>query len=167
MLQFDHFGPEPVPVRPGAALGPDVRLVFDAGAAMVLTVRRAERQMVGGRMVPTLVLRGDNRAADDWLGLEIDLPHQAHDVELTARNYPVHRLFPRLHYDHGGGTGHVDLPDVAASDAFATRLFPAVWWTGNAAVTAASAWRLTVLIPSTSWFAMEIQGIAVREVAHA
>ena len=121
MLDFMQFGTDAVPLLPGAVIGDGVRVVFDPDASMVITVRRAERHQPAGRTMPTLVLRGEERAPEDWLGVEIDLPGPAYDVELTARNYPVHRLFPRLHYDHAGGTGHVDLPDVAASDAFATR----------------------------------------------
>ena len=76
-------------------------------------------------------------------------------------------IVTHLHYDHAGGTGHVDLPDVAASDAFATRSFDARNWLDAHGIATASALRLTILVPSTPWFAMEIQSIALREVAHA
>ncbi|MEM1300921.1 MAG: hypothetical protein AAGH68_16755 [Pseudomonadota bacterium] len=167
MLDFNQFGTDAVPVLPGAVIGDGVRVVFDPDASMLLTARRAERDLPGRRTTPTLVLRGENRAPDDWLGVEIDLPSPAHDVALTARNYPVHRLFPRLHYDHPGGTGHVDLPDVAASDTFATRIFDARTWSDAHRIASARALRLTVLIPSTPWFAMEIESIKLHTVAHA
>lgn len=167
MLNFNQFGPDPTAFLPGDEIGPGVRLVFDPAASMELNVRQSARSLPGGRAAPTLVIHGRDRAPDDWFGLEIDLPDINHDVELTARNYPVHRLFLRIHYDSLGGDGHIDLADVAASDAFASRLFPAQSWTEAATAARALALRLTILIPSTPWFAMEIQAITLREVAHA
>ena len=167
MLNFEQFGTDPSAFLPAHEIGPNVRLVFDPAASMALTVRRSTRLLQDGGHVPTLVIRGSDRAPEDWFGIEIDLPHPAHDVELTGRNYPVHRLFPRLHYDYPGGSGHMDLADVAASDAFATRLFSARDWADDPTIARANALRLTILVPSTPWFAMEIQAVEIREVAHA
>ncbi|MFK7941747.1 MAG: hypothetical protein AB8B85_02355 [Paracoccaceae bacterium] len=167
MLNFDSFGREPVLVTPGAEIGPGLRLVFDRAAKMELSVRQSERQLASGRVLPTLLLHGKDRAPDDWFGIEIDLPSAKHDVNLTVRNYPVHRLFPRLHYDRPAGQGHMDLTDVAASDAFATRHFEAREWADRQDIATASDLRLTVLVPSTPWFAMEIQAIVLREIVRA
>lgn len=167
MLDFEKFGPDPVPVLPDTELGAGVRLVFDDDAAMALTVRCGTHDQGGGSSAPTLVLRGENRAPDDWLGLEIDIPHWAHDVEITARNYPVQRLFLRLHFDHSGRYRHLDLPDVASSDMLSTRVLQARLWQRDDVMAADSALRLTVLIPSTPWFAMELQSIVLRELADA
>lgn len=167
MFHFDRFGPDPVALSRETVVASEARLVFDPNAEMDLTVRRSERTPSNGAAIPTLVICGKNRAPDDWLGLEIDLPGPAHDVEMTARNYPAHRLFPRLHFDTPQGTRHLDLPDVAASDQFATRVFSAGSWLGTPALDQARKLRLTVLIPSTPWFAMEIQPIRIHSLSHA
>lgn len=167
MLHFEEFGGEPEPLAPGALIGRGVRLVFDPDAAMALSIRRAARTRPFGPTQPTLVVSGQNRAPEDWLGLEIDLPSPSADLSLTLRNYPANRLFPRLHYDFGNEVRHLDLADVAASDSFATRLFASASWAAAPGITAAMGLRLTVLIPSSPWFAMEIAGIETRETVHA
>ena len=168
ILHFDQFAPEGRTVEPDAEIGPGMRLVYDAACPMDIRVRLSERVMTAGECAPTLVIHGRDRAPDDWFGLEIDLPDAAHDIALTARNYPSYRLFPRLHFEEAGGrTGHIDLPDVAASGAFATRILSARLWADHPGITEARNLRLTLLIPSTQWFVMEIQEIRIKAVAHA
>ena len=76
----------------------------------------------------------------------------------------MHRLFPRLHFDVLGKIEHLDLAHVAAHDAFATRYFDAAEWREAPIFRdgAPNQVRLTVLVPSTPWFAMEIERIEIH-----
>ena len=161
MLDFDRFGPDPQSVPPGSEIGSGIRLAYDRDSKMVLGVRRTERLLACGQAVPTLHIHGQNRAPEDWFGIEIWLPHAETDITMTARNYPAQRLFPRFYYQTGKKTGYVDLPDAAASDSFHTRLFEARRWAGGLPSSQISKTRLSILVPSTVWFVMEIQDITL------
>lgn len=163
MLDFDAFPESARAVGPHTTVGHGVSLVWDPSAAMRVTVRRGQPM---GRDAPSLIVRGENRAEDDWFAVELDLPVAARHVSLTARNYPAHRLFPRMHYDVAGETRHMDLADVAAPDGFDTRHFEAAAW-AEALTPLPDALRLTFLIPSTPWFAMEIAGLRILAEAEA
>ena len=164
MLWTDQFGEEPVATAPDLEIGEGIKLVYELDSRMQCTVRRSSRVLPSGAPCPTLVIDGSQRAPDDWFGIEIELPPQTSGVTMTCRNYPVHRLFPRLHFDVLGETQHLDLAHVAAHDAFATRLFDAAEWREAPIFRDGEPddVRLTVLVPSTPWFAMEIQAIEVR-----
>ena len=164
-LNFAGFGQEAAPVAPDAAIAPGVSLVFSAEAKMHCTVQRGLWRDPMGAERPTLLIRGENRAPDDWFGIEITLPAHAEAITITCRNYPVHRLFPRLHFDVLGRVEHLDLAHVAAHDAFATRRFDATEWRETPLFRdgAPEAIRLTVLVPSSPWFAMEIGDISIEE----
>lgn len=161
MLFFDQFTETPCAVAPGQPIGPGLSLVYDTASAMDCSVRRSARRDRIGAGAPTLVIDGRERAPQDWFGIEIEVPRHCDMVALTGRNYPVHRLFPRLHFEVLGKTEHLDLADVAASDSFATRYFDAREWRDDPLFrdSGAETARLTVLIPSTFWFVMEIQEI--------
>lgn len=163
MLFFDQFQETAVEVQPDQPIGPGVALVYGAASAMTCTLRRSFRQGRLSNGAPTLVIAGKNRAPDDWFGIEITVPATSQGVAITARNYPVHRLFPRVHFEVLGKTEHLDLADVAASDSFATRYFDAAEWQDAALFRdcGAETARLTLLIPSTPWFVMEVQEITV------
>lgn len=161
MLFFDHFTEAQTAIAPGQQIGPGLTLVYDTASAMECTVRRSRRRDRLGADAPTLVIDGRARAPEDWFGIEIDLPRACNAVAITGRNYPVHRLFPRLHFEVLGKTEHLDLADVAASDSFATRYFDAREWREVPLFrdSGAESARLTVLVPSSPWFVMEIQDI--------
>ncbi len=169
MLAYDEFTEEPQSITPGTEIGPAVKLVFDHSAAMTCTVQRSSRKGMLGQPEPTLVIRGQDRAQPDWFGVELWVPPSVAKATMIARNYPVHRLFPRLHFDTGGKTYFVDLPDVASSDSFAARTFDLRNWCEDPAFwnNAPGRMRLTILVPSTPWFAMEIAGIETEERAYA
>ena len=164
MLFFDQFTATPVAVTPDTVIGAGVKLVFDQSARMRCGLRRSQWRDPTGQNRPTLVIAGERRAPDDWLGLEIALPPTAGAVTLTCRNYPAHRLFPRLHFDVLGRIEHLDLAHVAASDVFATRRFDAAEWQEQPIFRdgAPDGVRLTILVPSSPWFAMEIQTIEIE-----
>ena len=139
-------------------IGEGAKVIYDAGSDMRCTMRSAP----GGC---GLILHGENRAAADWFGVELDLPLDTALVRITCRNYPAERLFPRIFYDRGDQQGvPVDLPDVAASVQIAERVLDARLWSDDAglAVAPLDALRLALFVPSSKWFAMEIRSIAVE-----
>ncbi len=163
MLDFDAFPEAACAVGPHTTVGRGVSLVWNAASAMRVTVRGGQPM---GRTAPSLIVRGENRAQDDWFAVELDLPVRTRTVSLTARNYPAHRLFPRMHYDVAGETRYLDLADVAATDGFGTRHFDAAEW-AKVLATSPDALRMTLLVPSTPWFAMEIAGLRILAEAEA
>ena len=166
-LDLTRFSDAPAPIVPDTRIAPGVALVFSPDAAMRCTARRSHWSDPGAGGCPTLLISGENRAAEDWFGVEITLPLDTRTVALTCRNYPVHRLFPRLHFDAHGRVEHLDLAHVAAHDRFATRRFDAAEWREQPAFrdSAPTALRLTILVPSSPWFAMEIARIQIDEAA--
>ena len=130
---------------------------------MVCTVARASAPDAYGTPVETLKIAGANRRDEEWFGVEVDLTEDTEELSMTLRIYPAIRLFPRIHFDLGAETRHVDLPDVAASDSFATRHFQAMQWQSHIAwPRGARRPRMTLLVPSTPWFILEMMSIERR-----
>ena len=144
-------------------IGEGVRLLHDADARMVCTISRGTSQDAFGKPADTLKIAGANRRSEEWFGIEIDLTDETDELSITLRVYPAIRLFPRLHFDLGTETRHVDLPDVAASDSFAARHLQARQWRSqNTWPDGAARPRMTLLVPSTPWFILELMSIERR-----
>ncbi len=165
MLDCEKYGETPVPIRAGERIGADVLLAFEPDTKMQCRVCRRSRDGA-----PTLLIRGEERAEQDWFGVEVMLPPDAHTITVTARNYPADRLYPRLHMRGADGKPfHLNLPDQAAADHFVERRFalrelfpdPAFWTSGI------TMHRLTILVPPSPWFVMEIADIHLLELADA
>lgn len=168
MLDFSLYERDPTVISHLERIGEGVRLLFDADAKMVCTVARS--QIVNHFDEPQDCLRisGANRKADEWFGIEIDMTPETVELALTLRVFPAIRLFPRVHFDLENDVRHVDLPDVAASDSFATRFFNARQWRSH------SEWpstairpRMLLLVPSTPWFILEMTEIERKAVDDA
>ena len=162
-LDLACFSDTPGPLAPDTRIAHGVALVFSPDATMRCTARRSLWHSPCDGGCPTLLISGEDRAPGDWFGVEMTLPLDARSVSLTCRNYPVHRLFPRLHFDVQGRVQHLDLAHVAAHDRFATRRFNAAEWLEQPAFRdcAPEALRLTILVPSSPWFAMEFARIEI------
>ena len=149
---------ELAPLPADTKIGEGIKVIYDPSSAMRCSVRRAP---VG----TGIILHGENRAPEDWFGVEIDLSPGTSAVRITCRNYPAERLFPRLFYDRGEQKGvAVDMPDVAASVQIAERVLDARMWTQDPglAATPIDAMRLALFVPSSKWFAMEIRSISIE-----
>lgn len=151
-------GADHAPLPAEAALGEGIKVIYDPASTLRCSVRAAP-------CGTGIILHGDNRAPEDWFGVELDLPIDTTAVRITCRNYPAERLFPRIFYDRGIQVGvPVDLPDVAASVQIAERVLDARLWSDDAglAVAPLDALRLALFVPSSKWFAMEIRSIVVE-----
>lgn len=165
MLNYDEYGESPAPIQAGERIGKDVLLAYEPGTEMRCSVRRHDHDGT-----PTLLIRGENRAEHDWFGVEVMLGATAGAILMTARNYPAERLYPRLHMTGPDGKPfHLNLPDQAAADHFTERRFdlrelcpdPAFWASG------VTLHRLTILVPPSPWFVMELAEIKVLETTDA
>ncbi|MEM6622512.1 MAG: hypothetical protein AAF674_09815 [Pseudomonadota bacterium] len=167
MLDFVPYTQGPSQVLPGAALGPDAWLWWDGATGLTVSIARGRRPADGA---DTLTIRGEGRQPDDWFSIDVRLGPMARAVRLVMRNYPAHRLYPRLHFDVANGTPfHVNLPELVATDHFTQHSVqlrdwcpdPAFWRSGDRMD------RLTLLLPYSPWFVLEVAELTVSEAADA
>lgn len=163
MLSFSQYQNEPTIISHREVIGDGVCLLHDANARMVCTIERSTAQDAFGEAQPTLRIAGANRRSDEWFGLEIDLTAETDLIALKLRAYPALRLFPRLHFDLGPEVRHLDLPDIAACDVFASIYFQDKQWRSHIGWPEGAARpRLMLLVPSTPWFIFELMSIERR-----
>lgn len=168
MLDFSLYEATPTVISHVERIGDGVRLLFDAEAKMVCTVARAEVTNHFNQQQECLRISGANRKPDEWFGIEVDMTRETVELALSLRVYPAIRLFPRVHFNIGEEVRHVDLPDVAASDSFATRFFNAHQWHSHREwPSSATRPRMLLLVPSTPWFILEITDIERKAVDDA
>ncbi len=144
-------------------IGDGVRLLHDPSARMVCMIQRSGADDAYGDAQDTFRIVGANRHAEEWFGIEIDLNQETDLLDLSLRVYPALRLFPRLHFDLGTHTRHLDLSDIAVCDGFAGIQFRAEQWRTRAEwPVGAKRPRVTLLVPSTPWFILELMSIERR-----
>lgn len=168
MLNFLLYDATPTVISHREAIGDGVRLLFDPNAKMVCTVARTSVTNHFNEAQDCLRISGANRKAEEWFGIEIDMTPDTIELALTLRVFPAIRLFPRVHLNIGEEVRYVDLPDVAASDSFATRFFSAQQWRSLSDwPSTATRPRMLLLVPSTPWFILELTGIERKAVDDA
>ena len=168
MLNFAQYSNEPTVISHVEHIGEGARLLHDPKAELVCTVARSEFRDHFKKNKPSLKISGANRKSEEWFGIEIDLTRETTELSLELRLFPALRLFPRIHFNLGDEVRHVDLPDVAACDSFATRFFRAKQWRSHPEWPAkATSPRMLLLVPSTPWFILELAGLERRAVDDA
>lgn len=163
MITFSQYSDDPTVISHSESIGDGVRLLHGPDARMVCTVARSDAETPFGTRQDTLRIAGANRKPEEWFGIEIDLTPETIELAIALRVYPAIRLFPRVHFNLEKDVRHVDLPDVAASDSFATRFFPAHQWRAHPEwPSKATQPRMLLLVPSTPWFILELMEIERR-----
>ncbi|PIB26058.1 hypothetical protein BFP76_13935 [Amylibacter kogurei] len=153
-IDFNAFQ-KPAVLTPDTFLASGLRFAFDPNSAMELT---AQTQRIND--IDTLIIRGENRRENDWLGLEIDIPDDWNSVHVHFRYAPAERIFPRIYYQTNGQDHALDEPDRAAPSDYATLRFSRARWCDLANVTTLSNARLSLLLPARDWFVMGLRGIS-------
>ena len=168
MLNYTQYSEDPTIISHVERIGEGVRLLHDPNAAMVCTVARSDCQDFFGNNKPSLKISGANRKSEEWFGLEIDLTLDTAEISLDLRVFPAVRLYPRMYFDLDDEVRYFDLPDVSASDSFATRVFHARQWRSHPewSVKAKSP-RILLLVPSTPWFILESAELKCRALDDA
>ncbi|GHA57394.1 hypothetical protein GCM10008927_23830 [Amylibacter ulvae] len=153
-IDFDAFK-TPTALMPDVFLASGVRFAFNEKSAMKLT---AHSQRIDD--IETLIIRGENRSVDDWLGLEIDIPDFWQSVDVNFRYAPAERIFPRIYYKTNGRGHAFDEPDRAAPSDYASLRFSRARWCALANITTLENARMSLLMPAREWFVLGLREIS-------
>jgi hypothetical protein len=154
------------PLAPYAEIGDNLCISYDQKTAMTCSARVEIGQDQFGNTCKYIVVSGESRKPDAWLGVELTVPSQTDHVTFRMRMYPEQNITPFIYIDRGGETETISLPQQPTNDAFFALRIGSEHWAQNIKQPY-DALRIGLMTKTSNWYAIGLMSVDIKENADA